>query len=227
MSNLDMTMKDTGSEFQVSARALHEWLEVTKPFAAWFAYQISRGPNKTQLFFEGRDYIAIIDKIVHNSAGRPAQDYMLTLRAAQHIGMMSNTIRGVAARDYFIDCELKLRSLQQPMDELEMIAAMIKSQLEQRASMKVLEASVDTLADEVRAIKAASHIEDGYVTISGFLSLIGVKNKTPNEIKILGMQVAKYCKENGVSIAQVPSAKYGKVNAYPKEVLEMLIGDAA
>lgn len=219
--NLEMIRIAEGTEFPVDVRQLHVWLGVGEKFTTWIEKRILECGFDSEI-----DYVSFSGKPA-NSVGRPRLDYYISFDMAKELAMLEKNDKGRQARKYFIEAEKKLKNLQQPMDELEMLALVVKSQLEQRASMRVLEASVGTLTDEVRAIKAASYIEEGYVTISGFLSLIGVKNKTPNEIKILGMQVAKYCKENGVSIAQVPSAKYGKVNAYPKEVLEMLIGDAA
>jgi len=235
MNSLDMTMKDTGSEFQVSARALHEWLGVKKRFSDWIAYQIERVK-----IAEGRDYIEVYPKFGINSAGRPAHEYMLTLRTAQHIGMMANTERGFAAREYFLNCEEKLKEvskpkeIQQPKSPLEILMAqyetlglMLQNQVE-LANQVQRNTEQNAIADSrISALEARSDINDNYVTISGFLSLKKIKGKTGEEIRVLGMQVAKYCKENGIKIAKVPDARRGEVNAYPREVLEMLIGDAA
>jgi anti-repressor protein len=43
--------------------------------------------------------------------GRPQIDYILTFDAAKHIAMMADTDKGCEARDYFIECERRLKSL--------------------------------------------------------------------------------------------------------------------
>lgn len=232
MNNLEMTIKETDSMFTVDARGLHEWLEVRRDFSSWFKDQVKRAK-----MVEGIHYEVIFTLKGENSRGRPAREYMVTVSAAKHIGMMSNTDRGDQVRQYFEACEDKLKEVieadnklknpHEPMDELEMLAVVIKSQLEHRARVKAIEATVDTLRNEVRALEARSDINDNYVTISGFLSLKKIKGKTGEEIRVLGIQVAKYCKENGIKIAKVPDSRRGQINAYPKEVLEMLIGDVA
>jgi phage anti-repressor protein len=217
-------IKEHNGEQLVDARELHTFLGVGKVFRAWIQDRIEQYE-----FIEGRDYVVLeqrpkLDDITRG-VGRPSKEYAITLDMAKELAMLERNEKGREARRYFIECEKKLKDLQQPMDELEMIAAMIKSQLEQRASMKALETSVSQLSDKVAMVEKLIHIEEEFVTVSGFLSLIGLKNKTPNEIRILGMQVSKHCKENGIQIAQVSSAKYGKVNAYPREVLQTLIGE--
>jgi len=221
MDNLEMTVKRTDSIFTVDARALHEWLGVRKPFSDWFKYQAERVD-----MVEGIDYEEVINhKVVINSGGRPAKDFMITISAAKHIGMMSNTAKGKEVRRYFEACEEKLREvsrpkeIQQPKSPLEILMA----QYEMFGLM--LQNQID-LQSRVSILEARSDVEDNYVTVAGHLAQKKIRNKTGEEIKALGIQAAKYCRENGVKIAKVPSTKHGQINAYPREVLQMLIGDA-
>lgn len=235
MNNLDMIVRETGSMFTVDARGLHEWLEVRRDFSNWFKDQVKRAK-----MVEGVHYEVVFAIKGENSGGRPAREYMVTLSAAKHIGMMSNTARGEQVRRYFEACEDKLKEVSKPKEiqqamspiemmraQYEMLGLMLQNQVE-LANQVQRNTEQNAIADSrISALEARSDINDNYVTISGFLSLKKIRGKTREEIKILGMQVAKYCKENGIKIAKVSNPQYGQINAYPKEVLEMLIGDAA
>lgn len=93
----------------VSARVLHESLEIKKDFTDWIKAQIdSLGLIVDEDFspFWGT-----------SDSGRNISDYALTLETAKHISMASRTEKGRAVRKYFIECEKKLtrnKSLQVP-----------------------------------------------------------------------------------------------------------------
>lgn len=235
MNNLAMTVKETGSIFTVDARALHEWLGVRKDFSDWFKSQVERVDMVERIHYE-----VVFPLKGENSRGRPAKDFMITISAAKHIGMMSNTARGKEVRRYFEACEEKLKEVSKPkeiqqpkssldilMAQYEMFGLMLQNQIDLRNQVQ-RNTEQNAIADSrISALEARADTDDNYVTIAGYLSLKKIKGKTGEEIRVLGMHVAKYCKENGIKIAKVSSAKHGEVNAYPKEVLEMLIGDAA
>lgn len=209
--------EDNGKQL-VDARELHAFLGVGKMFANWIKDRIEQYG-----FAEGTDYVVLEGLPKLASEPHNKKDYAITLDMAKEIAMLERNEKGREARRYFIECEKKLKDLQQPMDELEMIAAMIKSQLEQRASMKALEASVDTLSEKVAAVEQRMRVDDEFLTVSGFLALTKAKPTPVEVVKAIGMEAARYCRENGIPISQIPSAKWGKVNAYPKDVLEVII----
>ena len=88
----------------VNARDLHARLEVKQDFSNWVKYQIERAGLD-----EGADYV--FAKIGENSVGRPTNEYHLTVDAAKHIAMMSNTPRGKEIRKYFIEVEKGYKTL--------------------------------------------------------------------------------------------------------------------
>jgi len=89
----------------VNARRIHEFLGVKKDFADWIKVQINRAK-----LVENRDYIVFPLKGENLKGGRPTMEYHLTLRAGEHVSMMSNTEKGVEVRDYFIECEERAKS---------------------------------------------------------------------------------------------------------------------
>ena len=84
----------------VSARELHQFLEVETPFRKWIERMFEYG------FEENQDYVRS-DIFVR---GNEAKEYALTLDCAKEISMLQRSDKGKQARKYFIDCEKKLKS---------------------------------------------------------------------------------------------------------------------
>ena len=86
----------------VSARDLHEALEIEKRFSAWFE-------TNSQGFTEGEDYTSVLlGTAVQNNGGlqfRDMQDFNLSIDMAKHMGLISRTEKGKEIRQYFIDLE--------------------------------------------------------------------------------------------------------------------------
>lgn len=218
-------ISENNGEQMVDARELHSFLEVARDFSTWIKDRIEK-----YRFVEGRDYIVLESSPDRGNVLHAKKDYALTLDIAKSIAMVQNNDKGDEVRQYFISCEKKLNQIRKQITPL---GATLENALRQMVESEVGRITAEIMAEmrlavsEVKALGGTAQIESNFVTIAGFLSLIGVKYKTENEIKILGQRVSRYCKGNGIPITKVHSPKWGKVNAYPKEVLEMLIGDAA
>lgn len=85
----------------LSARELHEFLEVKTHFKDWF-------PRMCEYGFEPeRDFRSILSK---STGGRPATDYEITLDMAKEIAMIQRNEKGKQARQYFIEVEKQWNS---------------------------------------------------------------------------------------------------------------------
>ena len=93
----------------VSARELHQFLEVKNHFTQWF------DDNKNQ-FDENIDYQAVKVFLTHENGvgGTYKTDYALTLECAKELSMMSRVEKGRQVRQYFIACENKLKEISVP-----------------------------------------------------------------------------------------------------------------
>ena len=97
---IKITTNEEGKQL-VSARELHEFLEVTERFSNWFNRQLQYG------FVENVDFTSVKSlTVVNNGAKKELQDYAITIDMAKEISMIQRTEQ---ARRYFIKCEEKLR----------------------------------------------------------------------------------------------------------------------
>ena len=81
----------------VSARELHEGLEITERFSAWFNRQLQYG------FLENADYVGC--KEFNTLAKQELQDYQISVDMAKQICMIQRSEKGRQYRRYFLDLE--------------------------------------------------------------------------------------------------------------------------
>lgn len=91
-------------------RDLHEFLEVRRDYTNWFKQMVGYG------FSEGQDYSLIEEETaghpVSPNLARPRHNHIITLDMAKEISMIQRTERGKQARQYFIECERRLKQVQ-------------------------------------------------------------------------------------------------------------------
>ena len=95
----------------VSARELHEFLESKQDFSTWIKNRIEQYD-----FVENQDFLVVTEKkVTMTDAGEKAtliKEYHITLDMAKELAMVERTEKGKQARQYFIECERKLRETQ-------------------------------------------------------------------------------------------------------------------
>lgn len=103
MSELIPINYDTAGQLTVSARELHEGLEIKTAFKDWF-------PRMTEYGFEaGKDFNLLKNERVQIEGNREVKreiiDYQITVDMAKQICMIQRSEKGRQYRQYFLDLE--------------------------------------------------------------------------------------------------------------------------
>lgn len=85
----------------VSARELQEFLEIKDRFSVWIERMIGYG------FVENQDYIGC--SFYDTLARQHLRDYFISIDMAKEISMIQRSDKGKQARQYFLECERKLK----------------------------------------------------------------------------------------------------------------------
>nr|DAZ48787.1 MAG TPA: KilAC domain protein [Caudoviricetes sp.] len=96
----------------VSARELHEGLEIKTAFKDWFPRMTAYG------FEENQDFILVAQKRATNNPKNPittCNDYQISIDMAKQICMIQRTDKGKQYRHYFIDLEKAWNTPEQVM----------------------------------------------------------------------------------------------------------------
>lgn len=122
---INVTLNDN-HEPVVSARQLHQTLDVKKRFSAWFEQNIKG-------FVEGYDFTGVPGGTPVKGGNGNIQyldDYVLTLDTAKHLAMLSKTDKGQEIRAYFIQVEKDFNSPEKIMARALLMADKKVHQLE-------------------------------------------------------------------------------------------------
>lgn len=163
----------SGEKPAVSARELHEFLEVETPYHKWFPRMCEYG------FTENEDF-SVTDIFVHNPAGGPQsmKDAALSIDMAKEICMIQRNEKGKLARQYFLALEKDWNSPEKVMARALRIAD---------KRIQSLEVEKKALAAENEAMQPKALFAD---------SVAASKNS------ILIGELAKLLKQNGVEMGQ-------------------------
>ena len=108
-----INIENKDGELLVSARELHEALEINERFSRWFDRMISYG------FDENVDYVGCTKMYTANQHGgeKELEDYALKLDMAKEICMLQRNELGKQFRRYFIECEKQLMNHALPVPQ--------------------------------------------------------------------------------------------------------------
>lgn len=84
----------------VSARELHDFLEMTERFSSWFDRMLAYGFSESSDFEKCKAF---------NASNRELEDYFISVDMAKEISMIQRSDKGKQARQYFLECERKLK----------------------------------------------------------------------------------------------------------------------
>lgn len=91
-----MKISYEGGQPTVSARELHEGLDIKTPYTMWFERMAEYG------FTDGKDFFT---KMLESTGGRPSVDHAMTVDMAKQICMIQRTEQGRIYRQYLLDLE--------------------------------------------------------------------------------------------------------------------------
>lgn len=202
-------IQDNNGKQAVSARELHEFLEVNTKFADWCGRMFEQYG-----FEEGMDFIPNLGK---STGGRPSIDYALSLNCAKEIAMIQRTPKGKQARAYFIACEERLRDMSKPLSTIEILKLSIQKLEEQEAELAAVK-------DDIKELKATTQTRPDYFTVVGYANLNGISVGLHLAAKV-GRKCSTICKSLGYKIEDIPDPRFGRVNMYPRVVLEEVFSE--
>lgn len=197
---------ESGNEQMVSARELHEFLEIQTRFDIWFRRMVEYG------FLENRDFTLVDQKRSTNNYKNPTAtftDYAITLDMAKEISMIQRSEKGKRARQYFIEVEKKYKSGITPA---ELIMQQSKLLLAQEKEIEGIKKRLDDL-------EKRTTIKKNHYSVVGYATLHNISVPLKQAIA-LGKEAADLCKVFNFPIDSIPDPRFGKINIYPESFLE-------
>ena len=177
----------------VSARELHQFLDMQSEFPKWCKRMFEYG------FVENQDYVEVTAKKDDNSKGgkNTLIEYALTLDCAKQIAMLQRNEKGWAARQYFIACEKQL------LESFKLSKSF--SELPHVSRIKEINILIAGLETQKAVLKSEIVILNKLPQLCKFC---GKKN----ENHISNIHHENYCKENPNALLS-PNAKTAQIKA--------------
>ena len=166
----------------VSGRELHEFLEIKTKYKDWFPRMVEYG------FEEEIDFIKVAQKRATNNLKNPVTtviDHAISIDMAKEISMIQRTEKGKAARQYFINCEKKLKEVKKlsPMELMELQFKALKEQEEKIAQVKN---KVDKLEEDMPLFQIDCKEIQALVRKKGIEALGGYRSIAYNDNSLRG-----------------------------------------
>ena len=206
MENLIKIEEREGKQV-VNAKDLYDFLEVKSKFADWIKNSI-----RSFDFIENQDFVTLSKNL--ENGGRTIE-YAITLNMAKELSMLARSEKGKQARQYFIECELKLKEqsteVALPKNYLEALKALVVSE-EHKLKLE------DKIKEDKPKVDAYDQLMNSDVSISfGQFSRL---------IRIGRNKLFELCRENGILISKgdLRNAPYQRyIDAGYFEVIENVL----
>lgn len=156
MNNELIKVDYSGEKPTVSARELHEFLDVGSEYSHWFKRMCEYG------FTEGQDYSPFLTDRSDGLPGKPRQDAALSIDMAKEICMLQRNEKGKIARQYFLQLERDWNSPEKVMARALQIAD---------RKIKELEISNSALSTSLEIARPKAEYFDQLVERGTLLSL--------------------------------------------------------
>ena len=166
----------------VSGRELHEFLEIKTKYKDWFPRMVEYG------FEEDIDFIKVAQKRATNNLKNPVTtviDHGISIEMAKEISMIQRTEKGKAARQYFINCEKKLKEVKK-LSPMELMELQFKALKEQEEKIIQVENKVDRLEEDMPLFQIDCKEIQALVRKKGIEALGGYKSVAYNDNSLRG-----------------------------------------
>ena len=166
----------------VSGRELHEFLEIRTKYKDWFPRMVEYG------FEEGIDFIRVAQKRATNNLKNPVTtviDHAISIDMAKEISMIQRTEKGKAARQYFINCEKKLKEVKK-LSPMELMELQFKALKEQKEKISQVENRVYKLEEDMPLFQIDCKEIQALVRKKGIEALGGYRSIAYNDNSLRG-----------------------------------------
>ena len=166
----------------VSGRELHEFLEIRTKYKDWFRRMVEYG------FEEEIDFIRVAQKRATNNLKNPVTtviDHAISIDMAKEISMIQRTEKGKAARQYFINCEKKLKEVKK-LSPMELMELQFKALKEQKEKISQVENRVYKLEEDMPLFQIDCKEIQALVRKKGIEALGGYRSIAYNDNSLRG-----------------------------------------
>ena len=166
----------------VSGRELHEFLEIGTKYKDWFRRMVEYG------FEEEIDFIRVAQKRATNNLKNPVTtviDHAISIDMAKEISMIQRTEKGKIARQYFINCEKKLKEVKK-LSPMELMELQFKALKEQKEKIAQVENKVDKLEEDMPLFQIDCKEIQALVRKKGIEALGGYRSIAYNDNSLRG-----------------------------------------
>ena len=166
----------------VSGRELHEFLEIKTKYKDWFPRMVEYG------FEEEIDFIKVAQKRATNNLKNPVTtviDHAISIDMAKEISMIQRTEKGKIARQYFINCEKKLKEVKK-LSPMELMELQFKALKEQKEKIAQVENRVDKLEEDMPLFQIDCKEIQALVRKKGIEALGGYRSVAYNDNSLRG-----------------------------------------
>lgn len=228
MNELIKVTTNEQGEHLISGRDLHEKLNINEKYTQW----IKRMIDKCRLLVNTH-YTELSEKSENYVTTR--LDHILILDAAKHICMVQNSELGFIFRDYFIECEKKLKQVNKiPQSYSQaLMAAAIQAERAEKAELE-RDYAIQTKAEinnkkTATAMNTASQLSKENQKLK---EEIGANKKFATVKKIEKLKKKKfwwkplrdYSNNHELEIKKIADVNFGFVNAYSAKAWEDCYG---
>jgi len=216
MTELIKIERNTNGEQLVSGRELHINLQSAERFSKWFSRMLDYG------FEEGVDYTPY--QKVHPQNNQEITDYVIKLDMAKEICMLQKSEQGKRMRRYFIECERKLRELNTPKTQSEVILLLAQQNVEIEKKQIEQQKQLNAIENKLKIVEAKQvNSPQDFYSVVAWCNLINKKVEL-SEAKALGKKCTGLSKELECQTGETPDPRFGKVKTYHVDVLKEVMG---